>query len=433
VANKPDNQQPDREPPDRGEGQEPLEDLENFSIWPPPEPPPDAAPRQDDGGLPWSRRVQKIDDALDEIRRINGGKPESSIPKATEPEIVDEVAAPDLEMSNLDEEMEELKNGIVEDIDQDLDEEIAEALRGESAEAPLELEDAEVLPESVVPTQTTRPEAPPQVASPSRPAPRPQPEPVPPPAATAKPSRTRSAAAPNGEATSQRPSTTTVSALVDLGRRVRERAEGELGQLWANVFFSSEQPPPRTVMVTAARRRDGATQIAVALALVGAESGREHRIALVDFNLRNPGVAGALGLSDSPGLTDVLEGRVPLEVALRNLRLRNGNVLHLLTAGPLVDHPLGLLRSRQTQAMLAQFRDRYEYTIIDVTAANAHPDPQIVGALVDGALLVARAGDTPRETVAEARKRLEHAGVRCLGLVLNQRMHPIPGFVYRAT
>ncbi len=435
MANKPDNQQPDRRRPEEAEGQTP-EDLEDFSIWPPPDPSAGVTSPKDEGGPPWSSRVRKIDEALDEIRKINGGTPEPPKPQPAKPEIVEEVLPPDLEMSHLDEEMEELKNGVVGDIDQDLDEEIAEALRDEAvAEAPVELEDAEVLPEPPPPAEAASPEAPPPPAPQARPPQRTQPAAVLPPSASAKPPRKRSAEPPpGGEGASQRPSTTTtVSPSVDLGRRVRERAEGELVQLWGNVFFSSEQPPPRTVMVTAARRRDGATQIAVSLALVGAEAGREHRIALVDFNLRNPGVAAALGVSDSPGLTDVLEGRVPWEVALRSLRLRNGNVLHVLTAGPLVDHPLGLLRSRQMQAVLAQFRDRYEHTIIDVTAANAHPDPQIIGALVDGALLVARAGDTPRETVAEARKRLEHAGVRCLGLVLNQRMHPIPGFVYRST
>ena len=47
--------------------------------------------------------------------------------------------------------------------------------------------------------------------------------------------------------------------------------------------------------------------------------------------------------------------------------------------------------------------------------------------------LVVKAGDTPKETIAEAKKRLDLAGVRCLGLVLNQRTDPIPGLVYRMT
>jgi capsular exopolysaccharide synthesis family protein len=185
--------------------------------------------------------------------------------------------------------------------------------------------------------------------------------------------------------------------------------------------------------VTAARRRDGASQIAAALAMVGAESSRERTVVLVDFNLRNPGLADILEVPSEPGVTDVLEGRVELDAAIHAIRLKNGNQLHVLPAGPPVEKPLGLLKSRQAQSLVGLLLQRYDHTIIDVTAANAHPDPQVIGALVDGALLVVRAGETPRETVAEAKKRLDLAGVRCLGMVLNQRTDPIPGFIYSRT
>lgn len=215
--------------------------------------------------------------------------------------------------------------------------------------------------------------------------------------------------------------------------RVRQQSEAELGQLWGNIFFSVEGTSPRAIIVTAARRRDGATQIAIALALIGAEAGPERRIALVDFNLRNPAVAEMLGIKSEPGLTDVLDGRIPLEAAIHALRLPNGNLLHVLPAGLPADRPLGLLKSRQAQALIARLKDRYDHAIIDITTPNTHPDPQIIGSQVDGALLVARAGQTPRETIAEAKKRLDIAGIRCLGLVLNQRSDPIPDFLYNRT
>lgn len=215
--------------------------------------------------------------------------------------------------------------------------------------------------------------------------------------------------------------------------RVRQHSDAEIGQIWGNVFYSVERVAPRAVIVTAARRRDGATQVALALAMIGAETSHERRIALVDSNLRNPAVADLLGIGSEPGLTEVLDGRVPLEAAMRAVQLPNGNLLHVLTAGAPTDQPLALLKSRQAQAVIARLKDRYDHTIIDVTTPNVHPDPQVVGGLVDGALLVAKAGQTPRETVAEARRRLELGGVRCLGVVLNQRSDPVPDFLYRRT
>jgi Mrp family chromosome partitioning ATPase len=38
---------------------------------------------------------------------------------------------------------------------------------------------------------------------------------------------------------------------------------------------------------------------------------------------------------------------------------------------------------------------------------------------------------TARASVAEAKRRLELAGARILGVALNRRTFPIPGFLYR--
>ncbi|RIK62853.1 MAG: hypothetical protein DCC65_16760 [Planctomycetota bacterium] len=215
--------------------------------------------------------------------------------------------------------------------------------------------------------------------------------------------------------------------------RVRPKSEAEMAQLWSNVFFSAEQTPPKAVIVTPARRGDGATQIATGLALIGAEANRDVRIALVDFNLRHPDVADLLGISAEPGVTDVLTGRATLDRAMQTISTEGGGTIHVLSAGAPVEQPLGLLKSRQVKAMLTRLKDRYDHVIIDVSSPSTFPDPQIIGSMVDGALLVVRAGQTPRETVSEVKKRLDIAGVNCLGLVLNQRNDPIPALVYRMT
>lgn len=226
------------------------------------------------------------------------------------------------------------------------------------------------------------------------------------------------------------------------GCHVRSKSEAEIGQLWTNVFFSvgaasagapTLAGPPQAVVVTSAWRGDGATQIAASLALIGAESNQDLRIALVDFNLRRPGMAELLGIASGPGVTDVLEKRMSIDSALQVIALRNGTTLHVLAAGPQSQHPLALLKGREAKRMMAQLQERFDHVIIDTASANVFPDAQILGSMAGGVLIVVRAGQTPRETVAEVKKRLELRGVRCLGLVLNQRKDPIPDLVYRMT
>ena len=222
-----------------------------------------------------------------------------------------------------------------------------------------------------------------------------------------------------------------VTTRTPLRCRVREESEGEISQIWSHVFFSAEHAPPRGIVVTAARRGDGATHIATSLAILGATSNRELRIALVDFNVRNAKIAELMGLKAAPGVTDVLEGRSTLEAALQAVMMPGGGELHVLTGGSTAAQPLALLRSRQLQSTLARLLDRYDHVIIDTPSINSFPDAKVVGQMIGGAVLVARSGQTPRETIGEAKKRLDNGGVKVLGLVLNQRTDPIPDALYQ--
>lgn len=223
----------------------------------------------------------------------------------------------------------------------------------------------------------------------------------------------------------------TVASRSPLRCRIREESEGEIAQIWSHVFFSAEHAPPRGILITAARRGDGATHIATSLAIMGATSNRELRIALVDFNVRSAKVAELMGLKAAPGVTDVLEGRSTLEAALQAVMMPGGGELHVLTGGSTAAQPLALLRSRQLQSTLARLLDRYDHVIVDTPSINSFPDAKVVGQMIGGAVLVARAGQTPRETIAEAKKRLDTGGVKVLGLVLNQRTDPIPDALYQ--
>lgn len=219
---------------------------------------------------------------------------------------------------------------------------------------------------------------------------------------------------------------------VPASRKLRNRAQAELGQLWGSVFFAADKPSPKVVGITSSQRQEGVTQIATALAMYGALANSGLRIALVDCNLRHPRIADLLGLQSSPGLCDILSGRAGLDQCMQGILLADSDrELSILTAGSEDAQPLGLLRGRQFKSLLGTLRERFDHVVLDMPAANAYPDAQIIGAFSDGAVLVVHAARTRRETVAEAKKRLEHAQTHLLGLVLNQRTYPIPGFLYR--
>jgi len=216
-------------------------------------------------------------------------------------------------------------------------------------------------------------------------------------------------------------------------RKVRTRSQRELGQVWGGIFFAVNATAPRVVAVTSALRQEGVTQIATALAMSGVSSHADQRIALVDCNFRHPRIADLLGIEAAPGLSDVLNARVSLDRALHSVSIVDSDRdLTVLTAGAEEPQPLGLFRSRQFKSVLGTLRERFDHVILDMPATNLYPDPQVIGSCADGVVIVVHSSRTRRESVAEAKKRLELAQAKLIGVVLNQRTYPIPGFLYRS-
>jgi len=204
-------------------------------------------------------------------------------------------------------------------------------------------------------------------------------------------------------------------------------AEEAFRGLWASVF--SHPLAPKAVVVCTPNRVEGATTVACGLALAGAGQGDQARVALVDLNLRTPRVDRQLRLKDGTGVSDVLVGGVDLDAALQ--RVGPGQ-LDVLTAGGQCGRLSEILQTGRVGGLLAQLKDRYDQVVIDTAPVNRYPDAQVVARAADGIVLVARYRHTPRESLLQAKRRLEAGSDgKILGTVLNMRTYPIPGFVYR--
>jgi len=104
--------------------------------------------------------------------------------------------------------------------------------------------------------------------------------------------------------------------------------------------------------------------------------------------------------------------------------------LWILTADKL--HSKDIASSPQPQeALLTDLRRRFDYVLLDAPAVASNSLASSFGAFIDGAVLVLKARHTRRPVVQLAVERLESAGVKILGTVLNQRDYPIPQSIYK--
>ncbi|MCW2787905.1 MAG: capsular biosynthesis protein [Aeromicrobium sp.] len=188
--------------------------------------------------------------------------------------------------------------------------------------------------------------------------------------------------------------------------------------LRTNLQFLDIDRDRRVITITSSVAGEGKSTTACNLAIALAQTGT--RVALVEGDLRRPRVAEYLGIEKSVGLTTVLVGRVTLDAALQPTGTPG---LDVLTSGALPPNPSEILQTDAMRELVSELRQRYDIVLIDAPPLLPVTDASLLASLSDGAILVVRHGETGREAVTSAVRRLESVGARLLGTVLS--MSPV--------
>lgn len=168
----------------------------------------------------------------------------------------------------------------------------------------------------------------------------------------------------------------------------------------------------KIVMVTSATPGDGKTLSAINLALTLSES-YARRVLLIDADLREPSIRNLWDVPEAGGLTEAL--KAPADEKLTVFPV--SDKLTLLPAGRPDPNPMSGLTSARMQRILREAGERFDWVIVDAPPVGTLADANLLSAMVDGALLVIRAGTTKSTAVTKAIEALGRE--RILGVVLN--------------
>jgi succinoglycan biosynthesis transport protein ExoP len=186
--------------------------------------------------------------------------------------------------------------------------------------------------------------------------------------------------------------------------------------LRTNLRYAGIENPGGALLVTSANPGEGKTTIAANLAIAMAQAGK--RVALVDADLRLPGVDRIFGLENETGLTSLFldEPMVP-EDALQSSPVPG---LKILTSGELPPNPAEMLESRRMTEILQQLRQQFDMVILDSPPALVVADASILASHCSGAILVVDSGRTRTEAARKAVETLTPSQVKLLGVALNR-------------
>lgn len=174
---------------------------------------------------------------------------------------------------------------------------------------------------------------------------------------------------------------------------------------------------PNLVMITSALPAEGKTFTTINLAL-NMTAERDTTLLVIDGDFAKRSLTRALELDDSPGLTEVLDGRKELSEVIINT---DNPKLKMIPAGQPHRNSAELLASRRMGECMDEIAKRYpdRLVLIDAPPYLATNEAQIIEPYVGQVVVVIEAEKTPQPLLHQV---IDQIGPnKKVGLVLNKR------------
>lgn len=197
-------------------------------------------------------------------------------------------------------------------------------------------------------------------------------------------------------------------------------------ELKTNLLAGHPQELLKTILFSGTNHGDGSSTTAINFASTLARND-QIKVLLVEANLRTPILREIFHLKSTYGLSDLLANGVDAG-SLVNPVDQGG--LYVVTCGERTTSPVKLFESNRFCGFLKAMRERFDYVILDGPPIPSFSESRILCSKVDGVVMVLAAGRTREQVARKAKREIEEAGGKVLGLVLNRRKFYIPQWLY---
>lgn len=191
-------------------------------------------------------------------------------------------------------------------------------------------------------------------------------------------------------------------------------AEEALNRLRVNIKFCGKNT--KKILITSSVPNEGKSTVSVHLWKLLAEAG--FPTVLVDVDLRKSEHNTILKMQGvEEGINHYLSGMAEYEDVVYETNIPNG---HWVPIAELLENPSALLEDPRLEELLNRLSEDYRYVIIDTPPLDNISDGALIASMSDGAVLVVRCAETPKNIVKQSMQQIDRVGCPLLGVVLNR-------------
>ncbi|MBR3960652.1 MAG: polysaccharide biosynthesis tyrosine autokinase [Clostridia bacterium] len=183
----------------------------------------------------------------------------------------------------------------------------------------------------------------------------------------------------------------------------------------------------RVIGVSSSMTGEGKTITAINLAYSLAQL--HKKVLLIDCDLRRPSVYKKLSIEKAPGLSEYLTGQLDNGQIVKLFEFKDSaSGFDTIVSGENPPNPMELISSEKMRNLIEEFRNIYDYVIIDLPPIGEVSDSLAVADYVDGMLLVVRQNYCNRVALADAISQFEFVNTKLIGIALNCSNDDVDGY-----
>ena len=191
-----------------------------------------------------------------------------------------------------------------------------------------------------------------------------------------------------------------------------------------NIQFAGVDKAMKTIVFTSTAQDEGKSTVVANLGIVMAQAGQ--KVVIMDCDFRNPTQHRLFKLQNKGLSNCIATGKDVLEI----VQSSGTPGLDILTSGPVAPNPSEILASNRMKTVIEGLKEKYDYVLIDTPPVLPVTDSSVISSIADGTILLTAWNQITPAMAKEAKTRLEQAGAKILGVVLNKVEVASKGYGY---
>lgn len=183
-----------------------------------------------------------------------------------------------------------------------------------------------------------------------------------------------------------------------------------------NLSLSNKGVDSPVILITSSNVSEGKSMISLNLASVLAVPGK--KVALLEFDMRKPGIIKNIGITPGKGLSDYLSGHT---IDLSEIYKVSEEIptLHIYPAGPIPANPADLLLNENIGPLFEVLKRRYDYIVVDTAPVGLVTDAFILNKFTDLSIYVIRQRHTLKKQLDFVKDIYVNDRLNNMGVLIN--------------